>query len=177
MMTILCDASLSLNTQKEQRMNERAKLYKQYFDLPVRFCSQCEKLQVFRCQHSTLSDSCIAKYEYDSGALNTSIGAKNILSLTLFYFFLTVYHFALLSVSVDLIDNEKVLASIESYQLLLYGYIVLLGMYNSFRELVSCIVSVLTGVTWLERKNLFKAAYFQSPTGIQNPFHKVNYYD
>jgi hypothetical protein len=180
LLVILLDSKVNISPQKYKRMEERAKIYKEQYSIPLRFCSSCETFTVFRSQHSHYSgtfiltlDKCIAKYEFESFALNTSIGARNILAITLFYFSLMVYHFKILEAAVDILDKDKVMEGIESYQILLYGYITIHGMYNSFRSFIAGVVSIVTGVTWHERKNGFKAPYFTSPRGNTNPFNKV----
>jgi len=126
---------------------------------------------------STVADSdaghCIAKFEHHSFALNTAVGARNLLAFWLFHLAATVYHFRFFSAILDLSDKTGLTQELEPAQVVGLWLIGIYGLVFSFKELFILSVSLLTGTTAAERYEDLKQPYFQSQTGKKtNPFNK-----
>lgn len=114
---------------------------------------------------------CVAKLEYYSFVLNTAIGARNLLPMTLFNLFMFLIHYTWLSITTDILASDLT-DKIEPWQFFVGGLYVMYGIMFSLKELVSNLISWITGTTNLERKSNLAPPYFKGAGGSYNPFFK-----
>lgn len=180
LLVIILDPKVTFTEREASELKKRSDEYKDLLGIDVRFCKACEQTIVFRSIHLgmggnfvLMKEKCVAKYEFYSAILNTAIGARNILSMMFFNFFMMTLLYRILSISVETVDSKGMdkLPSFNTFRL--YG-VGIYGFIHSLKEFVACLVSVLTGTTVYERMLDLDVPYFKSVMGPMNYFDKVD---